>query len=316
MRAADTDPILEIEKLAFSYRDKSVLSDIQLGLQPGRILALLGPNGAGKSTLIRCICGRLQPDAGWVRVVGEDPLRSRAAREAIGLVPQQIALYPHLTVTENLATFARLAGVKRKAVAATVAETVEFCALAEVADRPVGRLSGGWQRRVNIGCAMSHSPRLLILDEPTVGIDPPAREEVERLLQRLAATGLAVLMTGHELAQIEILADSVALLSEGRVAATGPPRGLIREFFGEDYECRISLDWPPEVGLTETLRALGLRSEDGKGLHWSGVIDAETAMDLQSRLPDAAPIVELRVRRPGLDTLWKYLYGREPEHAA
>jgi ABC-2 type transport system ATP-binding protein len=316
MSDAAVDPVLVIEQLAFAYRDKAVLSDVQLALNSGQILALLGPNGAGKSTLIRCICGRLRPDGGRVRVVGEDPIRSRAARGAIGLVPQQIALYPHLTVTENLATFARLAGVRRKAVAGTVAETVEFCDLGEVAARPVGRLSGGWQRRVNIGCAMSHSPRLLILDEPTVGIDPPAREEVERLLQRLAASGLAVLMTGHDLAQIEILADSVALLSEGRVVATGPPRGLIDEFFGDDHECRISLDWPPEVGLAQTLETLGLRTEDGKGLHWFGVVDAEIAMQLQSRLPYDAPIVELRVRRPGLDTLWKHLYGGELEHAA
>lgn len=316
MSQADSEPILAIEQLAFSYRDKSVLDDIELDLQPGHILALLGPNGAGKSTLIRCICGRLQPDAGRVRVAGADPIRSRAARSAIGLVPQQVALYSHLTVTENLETFARLAGVERKAVAATVARTIEFCDLGAVAGRQAGRLSGGWQRRVNIGCAMSHSPRLLILDEPTVGIDPPAREEIERLLQRLAATGLAVLMTGHDLAQIEILADSVALLSEGRIAATGAPRGLIREFFGESHECRVSLDRPPEVGLAETLAALGLKAEDGHALHWSGVIDEDAARRLQSSLPADAPINDLRVRRPGLDTLWAQLYGSELEHAA
>jgi len=316
MQTADPDPILIIEALAFAYRDQPVLREIDLALDPGHILALLGPNGAGKSTLIRCICGRLQPDAGRVLVAGADPLKSRSARAATGLVPQQIALYPHLTVTENLATFARLAGVKRKAVAATVAETVEFCDLAAVAGRAAGRLSGGWQRRVNIGCAMSHSPRLLILDEPTVGIDPPAREEIELLLQRLAATGLAILMTGHDLAQIELLADSVALLSQGRIAATGAPRGLIREFFGESHECRISLERAPEVGLAETLGALGLEADHGKALHWAGVLDEKTARSLQSRLPDDAPITELRVRRPGLDTLWAHLYGREPEHAA
>ncbi|MEX2500008.1 MAG: ABC transporter ATP-binding protein [Wenzhouxiangellaceae bacterium] len=310
------EPILAIENLAFSYRDKPVLRDIKLVLHPGHILALLGPNGAGKSTLIRCICGRLQPDAGRLLVAGADPLKNREARAATGLVPQQIALYPHLTVGENLAAFARLAGVKRKAVGSAVAETIEFCDLAAVAGRPVGRLSGGWQRRVNIGCAMSHSPRLLILDEPTVGIDPPAREEIERLLQRLAAAGLAILMTGHDLAQIEILADSVALLSEGRVAATGAPAGLIREFFGESHECRLTLARPPEAGLVEKLGVLGLQADHDKPLHWSGMIDAHTARDLQSRLPDGAPITELRVRRPGLDTLWAHLYGSELEHAA
>ena len=231
-------------------------------------------------------------------------------------MPQQIALYPHLTVSENLATFARLAGVGKKAVASAVAETIEVCDLDAVATRAAGRLSGGWQRRVNIGCAMSHSPRLLILDEPTVGIDPPAREAIERLLTRLAANGLAVLMTSHDLAQLESLADSVAFLSEGRIAATGAPSGLIREFFGERRECSVSLADPPEAGLVERLGALGLVSSGGDALHWNGLVDEQPAWKLQSSLPADAPITELRVRRPGLDSLWKRLYGRAPEPLA
>lgn len=315
MSQAGNEPILEVESIAFAYRDKPVLRDVNLDLAPGRILALLGPNGAGKSTLIRCICGRLEPDSGRVRVVGENPLRHAGARAATGLVPQQIALYPHLTVSENLAVFARLAGVDRKAVGAAVAETIEVCDLEAVAERPAGRLSGGWQRRVNIGCAMSHSPRLLILDEPTVGIDPPAREAIERLLTRLAGKGLAVLMTSHDLAQLESLADGVAFLFEGRIAATGAPAGLIREFFGERRDCSVLLVDPPGAELAARLGELGLQ-HGGDGLHWSGLVDEQSAWSLQSRLPADAPITELRVRRPGLDSLWKRLYGREPERVA
>lgn len=315
MLQAGTEPILQIEALAFSYRDKAVLREINLELSPGRILALLGPNGAGKSTLIRCICGRLRPDTGGVRVAGRNPAGNAAARAATGLVPQQIALYPHLTVTENLATFARLAGVAKKAVASAVAESIDTCDLGEVADRPAGRLSGGWQRRVNIGCAMSHSPRLLILDEPTVGIDPPAREEIERLLTRLAGEGLAVLMTSHDLAQIETMADGVAFLSEGRIAATGAPSGLIREFFGARRDCRVALADSPDRALAVRLGEMGLASSDPNALHWDGLIDEQPAWQLQSRLPSDAPIIELRVRRPGLDSLWKRLYGRDPEPA-
>ena len=313
MSQTGTEPILEIESLAFAYRDKPVLSEINLGLVPGRILALLGPNGAGKSTLIRCICGRLQPDAGRVRVVGRNPLDDAKARAAMGLVPQQIALYPHLTVTENLAAFARLAGVEKKAVAAAVAETVEICYLESVATRPAGQLSGGWQRRVNIGCAMSHSPRLLILDEPTVGIDPPARVAIEQLLTRLAGNGLAVLMSSHDLPQLETLSHSVAFMSEGRITATGAPWSLIREFFGARRDCRVSLAAPPDTELVERLVELGLASGGYDGLEWTGLLDEQQAWNLQPGLPADAPISELRVRRPGLDSLWKHLYGRDPE---
>lgn len=313
MSQAETGPILEIELLAFAYRDKPVLREINLDLAPGRILALLGPNGAGKSTLIRCICGRLQPDSGRVLVAGKNPLNNAEARAATGLVPQQIALYPHLTVTENLAVFARLAGVDKKALGPAVAESIEICDLDAVAGRPAGRLSGGWQRRVNIGCAMSHSPRLLILDEPTVGIDPPAREEIEKLLTRLAGNGLAVLMTSHDLAQLETLADSVAFLSEGRIAATGSPSGLIREFFGARRDCRVSLTEPPGAELSKRLDELGLASTGDGALHWHGLVDEQPAWNLQTRLPADAAIAELRVRRPGLDLLWTRLYGRDPE---
>src|SRR6056297_4165528 len=316
MSQAGNEPILEIESIAFAYRDKPVLRDINLDLAPGRILALLGPNGAGKSTLIRCICGRLEPDAGQVLVAGKNPLKNAEARAATGLVPQQIALYPHLTVSENLAAFARLAGVDKKALGPAVAETIEVCDLRAVAARPAGRLSGGWQRRVNIGCAMTHSPRLLILDEPTVGIDPPAREAIEALLTRLAGNGLAVLMTSHDLAQLETLADCVAFLSEGRIAATGSPSGLIREFFGARRECRVLLADPPTRELAQRLGALGLASGDRDALHWSGLLDEQPAWNLQSALPAEAQVTEVRVRRPGLDSLWTRLYGRDPERAA
>jgi len=316
MNQGGEEPILDADAVAFAYRDKPVLREINLELQRGRILALLGPNGAGKSTLIRCICGRLQPDAGRVLVDGDDPLTSSAARAATGLVPQQIALYPHLTVSENLAVFARLSGVGRREVNSAVARTMDVCDLATVAHRPAGRLSGGWQRRVNIGCAMSHAPRLLILDEPTVGIDPPAREEIERLLTRLSGDGLAVLMTSHDLAQIETLADTVAFLSEGRIAATGAPAGLIREFFGARRDCRVSLADPPGAELAKTLGKFGLETRDRQARHWDGLIDEHPAWHLKSRLPPDAPIVELRVRRPGLDSLWRRLYGADPEQLA
>ncbi len=312
MQQPATEPVLEIEKLAFAYRDVEVLSDINLVASGGAVLALLGPNGAGKSTLIRCICGRLSPRDGRVRVAGGDPIRNASVRSKIGLVPQQIALYPHLTVVENLSAFARLAGVSADALPKSVERTLELCDLASVADRRAGRLSGGWQRRANIGCALTHEPRLLILDEPTVGIDPPAREEIERLLQRLAGNGIGILMTSHDLAQVESMADSVAFLAGGRIVATGRPDGLIREFFGSSRECRVVFAEPPDDEAAQQLASLGLNAVGERGRRWLGLVDGERADRIADELPGPLEVVELRVRRPGLDTLWVKLFGSEP----
>lgn len=308
--------ILAVDQLAFSWRDKPVLRDIDLSLAPGDILALLGPNGAGKSTLIRCICGRLRPDSGTLEVAGAYPLHSSAARAAIGLVPQQIALYPHLTVGENLHAFARLAGLGRKAADAAVARTIEVCDLTEVVSRPAGKLSGGWQRRANIASALSHSPRLLILDEPTVGIDPPAREAIERLLRRLADEGLAVLMTSHDLAQLESLVDRVAFLADGQIAANGTPTALIDTFFGSARDCRLVLAQRPGRDAAQQLAALGLASAGADERHWSGLLEEGAAQQLQTTLAGDPAVIEFRARRPGLHTLWTRLYGREPETVA
>jgi ABC-2 type transport system ATP-binding protein len=312
--AEDRDPVLQVSSLAFAYRDMPVLDAVDLRLHPGRILALLGPNGSGKSTLIRCICGRLVPDRGEVRVDGHDPIAHADARAAIGLVPQQVALYPHLTVRENLAAFARLAGVPRGRVDDAVKRCMSLCDLEAVAGKMAGRLSGGWQRRANIGCAMSHSPRLLILDEPTVGIDPPARREIERLLARLADAGIAVLITSHDLGQLESLSDRVAFLADGRIVADGTPTGLVQQFFGDRRECRLALSEAADDRVREALEGVGM-SDNGPAA-WTGLLEEAQAWRLQELLPRSAQVVELRVRRPGLDTLWTRLYGRFPEPRA
>ncbi|MGY6555778.1 MAG: ABC transporter ATP-binding protein [Wenzhouxiangella sp.] len=310
---AGAPAILSVGRLSFSWRDRPVLRGIDLSLASGTILALLGPNGAGKSTLIRCICGRLRPDAGFVRLAGDQPLNSRAARAAIGLVPQQIALYPHLTVRENLNAFSRLAGLDRSAAMTAVARTVELCDLAGVVNELAGKLSGGWQRRVNIASALSHAPRLLILDEPTVGIDPPAREAIEVLLRRLADDGLAVLMTSHDLAQLESLVDQLAFLADGQIAAAGTPADLIAQFFGAARDCRVRLATAVDLVLMDRLSALGLQQIKADPRTWSGLLPGEAASQLQAELAGVSAVVEFRARQPGLATLWARLYGRDPE---
>jgi len=308
--------VLAIRNCGFSYRSTVVLDRLDLDLQGGEVLALLGPNGAGKSTLIRCVCGRLAPDRGDVRVVGQDPRRSRVARAAIGLVPQQIALYPFLTVRENLTAFAALAGVARGARSGAVARTLEGCELETVATRRAGALSGGWQRRLNIACAIVHQPRMLVLDEPTVGIDPPARAQIEALLQGLALAGIAILITSHELDQLERLADRAAFLREGRIVADDRPTVLLDRAFGAQRQCRVVFRVAPQAQQQLRLRVLGLQAESDDLRCWAGLIECAAAEALPAEFAGCGEVERVQLQRPGLSALWRMIYGTEPERAA
>lgn len=306
-RRSQSDALVSIRSLAFAYSDQAVLRGLDLDLAPAEVTALLGPNGAGKSTLVRCLVGRLRPDSGTITIDGGDPLAERAVRARIGLVPQSIALYGHLTVDENLAVFARLAGVPRAGLDSRVKHTLARCALDPVARTRADRLSGGWQRRANIACALVHEPKLLILDEPTVGIDPPAREHIEALVGSYAQSGAAVLLVSHELDALERLADRVAFLDRGRVALCGPPGDLLAARFGELRECRLELDEHAEMPSLEGLQPVVGRP----GCH-AGLLPAAHARRLGERLAGLAAVAEWRVRRPSLATLWRELYRSAP----
>jgi ABC-2 type transport system ATP-binding protein len=308
--------VLALRDCSFAYRSAIVLDQVRLEQNAGEVLALLGPNGAGKSTLIRCICGRLTPDQGEVRVVGQDPRRSPAARAAIGLVPQQLALYPFLTVRENLAAFAALAGMKKAGRSAAVELTLLRSELGAVAGQPAGTLSGGWQRRLNIACAIVHQPRILVLDEPTVGVDPPARAGIEALLQRLAADGMAILITSHELDQLERLADRAAFLRDGRIVADGAPERLLDQAFGIQRECRIMFRAAPEPAQSGRLEGCGLQAHGVDRRNWSGLIDGERARTLPGELAGNSDVELLHLQRPGLSALWRSIYGTEPERTS
>lgn len=300
---------LVARELAFAFDRRPVLDGVSLSLYPGQVCALLGPNGAGKSTLIRLLCGRLRPASGSVRVHDEDPASSASARRRIGLVPQRLALYAHLDVIENLETFARLAGLDRAVAADAARHACTTCGLDEVAGQRVGTLSGGWQRRTNISCGIVHRPELLILDEPTVGVDLPARLAIERLLVELAADGIAVLITSHDLDELGRICDRAAFLDKGRLVAEGAPGALIRDAFGDARECVVVLEAAPDAAVAERLRAMGLSPEDPDApLRWRGLAKRDEIGQL-----DDLPALEWQVRRLALDSLWHRLFGRPPE---
>lgn len=303
---------LIIADLRVRYGDREVLRGLNLNVAAGEIYGLLGPNGAGKTTLIRAICGRLRPVAGHVTVAGFPA--GREALRRIGLVPQEIALYAHLTVEENLEVFGRLSGMNSATTKAAVKWASEAAHLTDrLADR-IDILSGGWKRRVNIAAGILHRPALLILDEPTVGVDADARNSLQEVIQQLSRTGMAVLLATHDLDQAETICATVGFLRSGAVTLQGPPRALIDRAFGEQQEIFVELRQSPSPSQLLTLRQTGL-SASSSGLTWSmlGRASAGSAAELSFVLDQAGIATrEIRLRKPGLDSLFLQL-SRSPE---
>lgn len=302
----DSRPILNVWGAELSYGRRKILRGVDLTLRPGEIYALLGPNGAGKTTLLHAICGRMRLTKGDIALEGQNPWSTPVCRAALGLVPQDIALYNHMTVRENLQTFGRLAGVRGAALRDAVARAIHLCRIDEHENEPIGRLSGGYRRRVNIACAILHSPRLLVLDEPMVGVDPEAREALDGVIRDLRDTGAAILMITHDLDQAGDLADRVGFLREGRKVMEGSPRHLITQAFGEELEILVQLDEDPDSNDEIILTAAGLERR-GKTNLWT-MLDAggyATAgrLDDNLRMAGVRPR-EIRVRQPSLHNLF------------
>jgi len=306
-------PIVTVDGVVHAYGGQPVLRGVDLALRPGEIYALLGPNGAGKTTLIRAICGRIRPDGGAVRLNGRDPARVPAARAGLGLVPQEIALYPNLTVAENVETFAMLADVPRAGLAAAVARALALTRTTDRARVPVRHLSGGYQRRANIAAAIVHQPSLLILDEPTVGVDQDAREAVDAVIRGLRDLGVAVLMTTHDLDQAGALADRVGFLREGELVLEGEPRALVAEAFGARMEILVHL--AEEIVADEEIRltAEGLEPTRRPSVWTRLDVDGYAAAGrLDKRLREAGLIPrEIRVREPSLANLFALVADRK-----
>jgi len=288
-----------------SFGAVQALAGVSLEVLPGELLALLGPNGAGKTTLVRSIAGRVELDGGSVELLGR--AADATARRDLGLVPQEVAVYPQLTARENLAVFARLHGLHPHTAGDAVAWALEWTALAGRADEPVKRFSGGMRRRLNIACGVLHRPRLVLLDEPTVGVDPQSRERIYEMLELLRGEGIALLLTTHNLEEAEARCDRVVIIDHGRTVAAGTVPEIVARVFGPGRTVQLQLDRLPDplpIGFE--------RDGNGHGLR-AAIADVESELPgMLERLRAVGCHVEhLEVRSPGLAQVFLELTGRE-----
>ena len=220
--------ILSADSLVKRFDDFTAVDGVSFTVGAGETFGLLGPNGAGKTTSISMVCGLLEPDGGSVRVAGETiTTSSTKGRDAIGLVPQDLAIYPDLTAEENLVFFGRLYGMGGPALESRVVEVLDVIGLTDRKDDQTKEYSGGMKRRLNIGIGLLHGPQLLILDEPTVGVDPQSRNAILEAVEALSQQGMGVIYTTHYMEEAERLCDRVAIIDEGAIKAEGTRRELV-----------------------------------------------------------------------------------------
>jgi ABC-2 type transport system ATP-binding protein len=309
--ASEGRPVLEVRELSKRFRDREAVRPLSFQLSRGEIFGLLGPNGAGKTTTIGMIAGVLRPSGGSVRILGADAVASgRSVLRNLGLVPQTVALYPALTAAENLRFFGNLYGVSGERLEARVEHLLDVAGLSARRGEPVSDFSGGMKRRLNLVCALVHEPALLLLDEPTAGVDPQSRERIYEALAGLAGEGLALLLTTHYLEEAERLCHRLAILDEGRVAAEGTVEHL-RALAGEEPTVTIVLARAPGAELAVRLAAREAIAEDSRRFHLQSA-GAEKLLPeiLALAAAEGNEVEELLLHRPNLGDVFLRLTGK------
>jgi len=310
----ETGPMIEVENLKKQYGDLVAVDDVTFRSKPGEIFGLLGPNGAGKSTTIGCISGLLRPGAGRIRVMGYDVVtEGPASRRRLGVVPQELALYEDLSTRENLMYWGAAYGLRGTRLKQRVDAVLSVAGLADRAREPVRKLSGGLKRRANFACGIVHEPAALLLDEPTVGVDPQTRVRLLELVREQAAGGATVIYTTHYMEEAEKLCDRLAVIDRGKIIAQGTLPEL-RSILGERDVVRVTGRFDP-LGVPEALRSL----PDAELVHAADDVITLAAPEASKKLSDilrnlAAAGFEVRettITQPSLESLFIKLTGKE-----
>ncbi|PAF29556.1 MULTISPECIES: ABC transporter ATP-binding protein [Paenibacillus] len=305
--------ILEMEHVVKRYGSKLSVDHLNLSVERGEIFGLLGPNGAGKSTTISMIAGLLSIDQGEIRLNGisvkERPLE---VKRKIGLVPQDLALYEAMTAAENVTFFARLYGLRGKLLKERVQESLEFVGLQDKAKDAPSTFSGGMKRRLNIACAIMHRPDLIIMDEPTVGIDPQSRNHILESVRTLNKMGSTIIYTSHYMEEVAAISNRVAIMDQGHIIACGTEAELRERVASEEKIVLIASGIGPgaveELRLHPRVRAVEVAGDTLTITLPSAQQDLQDILFICSKHEIA--IQSLQVEEPDLETLFLNLTGR------
>lgn len=304
--------LLQVCELAKRFGEIQAVDRVSFEVREGEIYGLLGPNGAGKTTTLSMICGLLRPDAGTVSVAGTgfwvDP---QAARKVMGVVPQELAVYEDLSGRENLEFWGRMAGLDVPSARRRAGELIEALTLGDRAKDAVRTYSGGMKRRVNLGCALLHRPRLLLLDEPTVGIDPQARANILEFVRGLVVGGTGILYTTHYLEEAETLCARIGIIDRGRLFAEGTIDEL-RQLTGEDrlYCVEAPLEGVEPAAWPGFLARFEVVQKTDHQLVVSARGDRDPAECLRELLGLPVRIGNVALKRPSLNDTFLRLTGR------
>lgn len=309
--------LLEVRKLTRSYGERVIVSELSFEVQAGEAFGLLGPNGAGKSTTMMMIAGVLAADSGEVILNGTRMTRGDSSlRRLLGVVPQELAIYPDLTARENLSFFAMLYGLRGDILKRQVDEALERVGLMPRADDPAGTFSGGMKRRLNFAAAVMHQPELLILDEPTVGVDPQSRVHLLDCVRHLQNSGTAVIYASHYMEEVETVCSRAAILDRGVLVACDTIPNLLQQIPYE-VELRLKQSQVPEsVSLADNVRVENTAS-GGDALVTVSTSASRSESDLHSQVTELLKTLAehrltvrtIRTLEPNLERLFLKLTG-------
>ncbi len=306
--------MIEVMGLIKKFKDVTALDCIDFSVEEGEIIGLLGPNGAGKSTFINILCGLISSDKGDIKIFGLDTQKDMKKIKAdIGVVPQNLAIYGDLTAYENVKFFASLYGIRGKKANECVMEALKFVGLDDKAKLKPSTFSGGMKRRLNIACAIAHSPKLLFMDEPTVGIDPQSRNHILQSVKKLNERGTTVVYTSHYMEEVEEICGKIFILDHGKVIAQGNKEELTTLI--TDYkEINVTIGLINEEVLKDMKNIKGIKDVklENNEIH----ITSEKNKDNMNEILDylrarEIGIKSIKINVPNLETVFLSLTGRK-----